>query len=407
MRLVPYSLLQRSKASFRSARREMSDDAMVDASSDYRNSSSSSSSSMIMTEPIHILGAGSIGLLLAASIRLAYPSYPVQLLVRDRQLYRSILENSKTVTVCLRGAAESNNTSKDATMRHRRPQPRLVDVPAQIIEPQSPSALQRPLRNLIVATKAWQAVDAVASVRHRLNSSSKVIILCNGSLAVKEELQQAMREWSHDDTAASASAPFAGNQQLHLAWTSHGAYREEHEPTDPDDYIFHVVHAGHGQLVLEDNLGLANLLHQTGLNATSVSFATIVSQLWGKLAANCVINPFTALHKCRNGELLEMKNRGEHGIDRTMRKLISEIAQVAQAAQVNGSGLSSAELEDFCLQVMRDTANNKSSMLQDVLAGQPTEIDYMNGYIVQRGQALGIPCPANELLVKQVGELLQ
>jgi 2-dehydropantoate 2-reductase len=62
-------------------------------------------------------------------------------------------------------------------------------------------------------------------------------------------------------------------------------------------------------------------------------------------------------------------------------------------------------LQKYVEQVVTDTAANKSSMLQDVLAQRRTEIAYLSGYVVRRGRALGVECPANEELWKQVRSL--
>ena len=48
--------------------------------------------------------------------------------------------------------------------------------------------------------------------------------------------------------------------------------------------------------------------------------------------------------------------------------------------------------------VAERTYNNKNSMLQDVLKGKPTEIDFLNGKIVEFAKDLGIRVPVNELL---------
>jgi len=48
--------------------------------------------------------------------------------------------------------------------------------------------------------------------------------------------------------------------------------------------------------------------------------------------------------------------------------------------------------------VAEKTYNNKNSMLQDVLKGKPTEIDFINGQIVEFGKKLGIDVGTNELL---------
>ncbi|HET7090219.1 MAG TPA: ketopantoate reductase C-terminal domain-containing protein, partial [Anaerolineae bacterium] len=56
-------------------------------------------------------------------------------------------------------------------------------------------------------------------------------------------------------------------------------------------------------------------------------------------------------------------------------------------------------------QVAQATATNRSSMLQDVLKGRPTEIDAINGKIVERGRAVDIPTPINATLAALVRAL--
>jgi 2-dehydropantoate 2-reductase len=56
------------------------------------------------------------------------------------------------------------------------------------------------------------------------------------------------------------------------------------------------------------------------------------------------------------------------------------------------------------LDVAEKTAKNTSSMLQDRRAGRPTEIDYINGYIVRRGKELGVECKVNKKLIELVKE---
>jgi len=48
------------------------------------------------------------------------------------------------------------------------------------------------------------------------------------------------------------------------------------------------------------------------------------------------------------------------------------------------------------------TAGNRSSMLQDVRNGRPTEIDWINGEVVRRGRRHNVPTPVNEALLKLV-----
>ena len=114
--------------------------------------------------------------------------------------------------------------------------------------------------------------------------------------------------------------------------------------------------------------------------------------LWRKLAINAAINPLTALLRCTNGELA-----GDPA-DR-VRRLCTEISAVARAA---GMGRAVESLENVVFEVIHNTADNRSSMLQDVEAGRPTEIDYITGWLVEQANRLGMDVPANAALLEQV-----
>jgi 2-dehydropantoate 2-reductase len=60
------------------------------------------------------------------------------------------------------------------------------------------------------------------------------------------------------------------------------------------------------------------------------------------------------------------------------------------------------KLEKVISEVSVKTAENISSMRQDVRAERKTEIDYINGYIIARGAEHGIECPQHSRLVRLV-----
>jgi 2-dehydropantoate 2-reductase len=318
----------------------------------------------MFSEPIHILGGGSIGLLWAASIRSVFPSYPVQVLLRNTH---KIIDDNQ-IAICLE---QPQDTSAAVVGKHKKRRSRVVQVPAALV-----SSSQKPIRNLIVATKAYQALEALESIKDRL-STARVILLCNGALAVREQLK---------DLKCA---------KIHVAVTTHGAYRDTQQD---DDELFHVVHAGQGLTLLQDYPAMAELWHMAGLNCQSVSAMELEDELWYKLAANCVINPLTALRQCPNGELLHKKEFDKHCHD-----ILEEVAAVAEA--VGQGHLTREMLHVYVRDVVAHTAHNQSSMLQDVLAKRPTEIHELNGYIVDMGRAHGIDCPVNQELVQQIKSL--
>jgi 2-dehydropantoate 2-reductase len=120
--------------------------------------------------------------------------------------------------------------------------------------------------------------------------------------------------------------------------------------------------------------------------------------LWRKLAVNAAINPLSALLGVPNGRLLEALDlRGT---------LVAAAREVGAVAAARGIDLG-ADPAELALDVARRTADNRSSMLQDVLRGAETEIDAISGAVVREGRRLGVPTPVNAAMweaVRRIGE---
>jgi 2-dehydropantoate 2-reductase len=122
----------------------------------------------------------------------------------------------------------------------------------------------------------------------------------------------------------------------------------------------------------------------------------ILTRIWAKLFINVGINALTATLCCKNGELLTLP-----GVDERMRTAVDEAIRVARAEGI--------EVMDDPYRATRivcsKTAENISSMLQDVKNRRRTEIDAINGAVVAMGVRHGINTPENSLLCRQVKEL--
>ncbi|MDD3345058.1 MAG: 2-dehydropantoate 2-reductase [Candidatus Omnitrophica bacterium] len=120
----------------------------------------------------------------------------------------------------------------------------------------------------------------------------------------------------------------------------------------------------------------------------------IKSLIWSKLIVNSGINALSAITRLPNGKLTEFE-----GTKRLLREAVSEAAKVAKRKRIKlvyDDPLAKAEA------VCESTAQNISSMLQDILNRRRTEIDFINGAIVRIGQELGITVPTNRLLTDLV-----
>ena len=166
-----------------------------------------------------------------------------------------------------------------------------------------------------------------------------------------------------------------------------------------------VRHAGHGPTYLgrDAALGpsqlaylheLASLFERAGLETHVVDDTD--GLVWGKLAVNAAINPLTALLRVPNGALLEHEE-----LVAVMRRTAAEVAAVAAA---QGIPLAN-DAADRAITVARATAANRSSMLQDVERGAPTEIEAICGAVARAGLAVGVPTPLNSRLLDLVRQV--
>jgi 2-dehydropantoate 2-reductase len=163
------------------------------------------------------------------------------------------------------------------------------------------------------------------------------------------------------------------------------------------------VHAGRGHTFIgESNISGKHQQNVLALLATSLSFSplevsvsnNINAILWRKLAVNCVINPLTVRHRCHNGELLKKPESLAQ-----IRQIINEILQVSAALDRSHW---IEDLYEYVTSVASTTADNRSSMLQDVDAGRDTEIDAITGYLCRLADQHNINVPFNKQLLAEI-----
>jgi len=297
----------------------------------------------------HLLGAGSLGCLFATCLRRA--GVAIELIVRDDTALRSLRANGG---IALTRGGECTTTAIAAC---------------------TANTLHARIDRLLVCTKAQQTIAAIDSIQAHLADDALIVLLQNG-MGVRERLQQKLPRCT-----------------ILQALSTEGAFQSAR---------FCVTHAGRG----ETWIGAVNARDRDSAKSAAQSlqcelpvlFADdIERRLWLKLAVNSVINPLTALHRCRNGELARLDNFAQ-----TVAQLCEELARIARA---DGVELDATQLCAEVFRVMHATADNKSSMLQDVEAQRATEIDFINGFIVDRARAHALPCAYHAQLLAAVTAL--
>ena len=110
---------------------------------------------------------------------------------------------------------------------------------------------------------------------------------------------------------------------------------------------------------------------------------------WLKLLINAGINPVTAIFRATNGVILS---------NEYARKLaIEAVKEGIEVSLKLGIKLPKDPINEM-LKVASKTRNNYSSMLQDIINGRKTEIDFINGVIVNFGKSLNVDVLVNEVL---------
>jgi len=156
----------------------------------------------------------------------------------------------------------------------------------------------------------------------------------------------------------------------------------------------HLRHHGRGELVIEPtpshtsrSADVAQALIAAGV-PTEVS-DNVRGALWAKLILNCAYNALSAVGRIPYGELVQRP-----GVRDVMRDVVAECRAVVAADGVILPG----DVDAAVRRIAETMPSQFSSTAQDLMRGKPSEIDFLNGYVVRRGEALGVPTPANRVL---------
>ena len=163
-----------------------------------------------------------------------------------------------------------------------------------------------------------------------------------------------------------------------------------------------IHHSGMGETVIGEIDGkkterikkICSMFNNVGIK-TKIS-KNIEKDVWAKTIVNSAINPVTAITGLKNGYLLKIPE-----LKRFMRRICLEGVRVA-----NKSGFFfDSDVFEETKKTASLTAENKSSMLQDLQNRKKTEIDFINGAIAKIGKRHGVETPLNNMLTALVKAL--
>lgn len=232
---------------------------------------------------------------------------------------------------------------------------------------------------LVITTKAAATINALQPWQLWLDRVDNLLLLQNG-MGQHEQLA----EWLNQQTLPASPHIWAGI-------STEGAWRRDNGS---------VVRAGRGEVLIGPMPHLPHSTHpadgdtNTALTATAPPQTRIVDDIRlhqrQKLAINAVINPLTAKLRCCNGELVSNPD-----YQPLFLQLCQEISHLYQ--QLNWP--LGFDLTERATTVAIATAANRSSTLQDHLAGRPDELDWISGYLLRAAHNAGLVLPLSQQLL--------
>ncbi len=234
-----------------------------------------------------------------------------------------------------------------------------------------------PVDVVLLCVKSYDVATSLAFCRHLLTEKTLVIFLQNGISHLSMQAHLGNAAAAFGTTTEGATLLGRGHvRHAGIGVTSLGFLA----PADT-----------HRAMLLEK---VHRVLKAGGFEVHCTG--NVLSKIWAKLFVNVGINALTATLACKNGELLTLP-----GIDLRMETAVNEAMRIARAEGI--------EIMDAPYRATRivcgKTAENISSMLQDVRNRRRTEIDAINGAIVTKGLNYNIKTPENSLLCRQVKEI--
>jgi len=347
---------------------------------------------------IHVLGAGNIGRFVAHALADIGDPPPITLLSHRSEITRQWDDEGRILELV------TGNISRRRSG---------IDVRHVTMFGCQAHRSERMIDKLIITMKANATVPALLKIKKRLLPTSTICFLQNGMGII-------------DDVNALVFPNPATRPRYIVGVTSHAV-------EDQRGRFFTTIHTRRGNTYLSlvpKTIGLQHLKNIDEeplvqrmyygwttssrslmrsltrcpiLNAKGFPYGEMLQVQFERLAVNAVLSPLSVVFDCTHGKLL-----GSFAGMSLMRGLLREIVAVAQSVPELRRlkhfkyQFTPKRLESLIVRIASRSNNTLGPMLEDIRNGRRTDIDFINGYIVKRGQELGISCPINITVIQMV-----
>ena len=227
--------------------------------------------------------------------------------------------------------------------------------------------------SLLVCVKAHQVLKALLQQQAFIKPSQAIILMHNGYGCAEQVAEHFPNNPIICATTANASFLVAPLSIIH---TGAGA----------SYFGFYPGHIPETESIRQQNKSalIAYLTPLLDVMPDAHISETIIEKCWLKLIINAAINPLTAIHQIKNGELCSAQYAP------LIQPLVLEAFAVAEAEQLS---FDLYELQETVINVIKATSENYSSMNRDIFFQRETEIEFINGYLIKKAQQHNIETP--------------
>lgn len=261
------------------------------------------------------------------------------------------------------------------------------------------------IRNLIVTVPAESVVRSIAPILHRIGPSTTICLIQDG-LGIMEAVN-------------AACFPRYEDQPLYVF--GHMTHALDRPPLDP----FGVREVRPGKLYLsalghdyvesdltyfppiQRNCGISHFLNVMSttprLQAGGYPLQKFMEVKLHDTIIQSVIEPLTVVLDCTYGGLLT-NTYGTQMIDQLLGEILNVVSQLPELKDSTGMKwmVRYGEMRRAVYKKLKKLENTGSRMQSQTSQGIATDIEYLNGYFVERGRELGLKCPVNESVMWMV-----
>ncbi|KAL0088361.1 2-dehydropantoate 2-reductase [Phycomyces blakesleeanus] len=301
----------------------------------------------------HILGTGAVGCHVASLLRMT--NHKVTLILRSQKALQDFKAHNQSISLTLKGKSAS------------------VSGFDSMVLPSAPSQ-GPPIECLVVATKAQSVIEAVSPLKSRLTKNSTLLLLQNG-MGVVEELMDTVWHGQTSPRILVGVNRHATQRTSAFKIINHSGWN------DPEGLVVG-ERLQQGESPRDDSPVLKTLSEIKDLSLSIVPWEDLQNRMAKKLIINASINPVAALLDFTNGGMIDDNPYTMN----LMRELCYEAYSVLENLL---PGETAESLFESVIGILQITRQNRCSMVQDMNAKRPTEVDYINGYLCRIGKNQG------------------